>query len=206
MEEPDKKRVAFYFDGQNLFKGAEQAFGYTYPNYSPLRLATRICQDRLGWNLGDISFYTGIPTRDKDPKWNQFWSAKLLKMSRRGIKTFKRPLRYRRKEIKLAGGTSIVTDVAEEKGIDVRLALDVIRHALRESYDVAVIVSQDQDFSEVASEIRIIAAEHDRWIKVASAFVEGNPNSRGIQGTDWIPITREVYDACIDPEDYFPKK
>lgn len=206
MQEPDKKRVAFFFDGQNLFKGAEEAFGYNYPNYSPMRLATRICQDRPGWNLGDIHFYTGIPSREKDPKWNQFWSAKLLRMSRRGIKTFQRPLRYRRKEIKLSGGTSIVTDVAEEKGIDVRIALDVIRYALRETYDVAVIISQDQDLSEVASEIRIIAEEQDRWIKVASAFIAGNRNFRGIQGTDWISIAREVYDACIDPENYFPKK
>jgi uncharacterized LabA/DUF88 family protein len=196
MVEPDIKRVEFFIDGQNLFKGAEEAFGYNFPNYSPMRLATRICQDRPGWNLGDIHFYTGIPARDKDPKWNQFWAAKLLKMSRRGIKTYGRPLRYRRKEIKLAGGVSISTDVAEEKGIDVRIALDVIRQALRETYDVAVIISQDQDFSEVASEIRVIAAEQDRWIKVASAFVDGNPNFRGIQGTDWIRITREVYDAC----------
>jgi hypothetical protein len=127
-------------------------------------------------------------------------------MSRRGIQTFSRQLRYRRKEIKLPGGNSLLTDVAEEKGIDVRIALDVIRHALRESFDVAVIFSQDQDLSEVAAEIRAIGSEQNRWIKVASAFIAGNPNFRGIQGTDWITITREMYDACIDPEDYFPKQ
>jgi uncharacterized LabA/DUF88 family protein len=39
----------------------------------------------------------------------------------------------------------------EEKGIDVRIALDVIAEAHRRAYDVALILSQDQDLSEVAT-------------------------------------------------------
>jgi uncharacterized LabA/DUF88 family protein len=38
----------------------------------------------------------------------------------------------------------------EEKGVDVRIALDVIRLAHRAEYDVALLFSQDQDLSEVA--------------------------------------------------------
>ena len=47
-----------------------------------------------------------------------------------------------------------------EKGIDVRIALDVIGKAVRDEYDVAIIFSQDQDLSEVADEIRTIARQH----------------------------------------------
>jgi len=59
-------------------------------------------------------------------------------------------------------------------------------------YDVALIFSQDQDLSEVASEIRTIAREQNRWIKVACAFPLSPTtwNRRGIEKADWIPIDR----------------
>jgi len=30
-------------------------------------------------------------------------------------------------------------------------------------------------------------------------------NRRGINHTDWCPIDKATYDACIDPRDYRPK-
>lgn len=104
-------------------------------------------------------------------------------------------------------GTTHTFLAGEEKGIDVRLALDVIRMAHRKEYDVAVIFSQDQDLSEVAEEIRAIAREQDRWIKVACAFPFSptTRNRRGIDKTDWIRIDRATYDACLDRRDYRPR-
>jgi hypothetical protein len=86
----------------------------------------------------------------------------------------------------------------------VRIAIDIIRMAHCQEYDLALIFSQDQDLSEVAAEIRIIAQEQDRWIKVACAFPLSptTRNRRGIDKTDWIPIDRATYDACIDYRDY----
>ena len=40
----------------------------------------------------------------------------------------------------------------------------------RGEYGVALVMNQDQDLSEVAEEIRTIAREQRRWIKIASAF------------------------------------
>jgi uncharacterized LabA/DUF88 family protein len=201
--EPDVKRAVAFFDGQNLFHHAKEAFGYTFPNYSPLALAARVCK-AAGFSLHKIHFYTGVPSTTDDPSWNRFWAAKLLAMSRQGIATFSRPLRYRKKTVKLAGGNEFSTIVGEEKGIDVRIALDVIRMARKSELDVALLFSQDQDFSEVADEIKTIAGEQDRWIKVASAFPVSlsAKNARGINNTEWIPIDRATYDACIDPRDY----
>lgn len=95
----------------------------------------------------------------------------------------------------------------EEKGIDVRIALDVLRMAHRREYDVALFFSQDQDLSEAAAEIRTVAAEQARWIKIASAFPFSptTRNRRGIDRTDWITIDRATYDACLDPRDYRAK-
>ena len=88
--------------------------------------------------------------------------------------------------------------------LDVRIALDVVRHALDNLYDVAVVFSQDQDLSEAADEIRDIARRDDRWIKVVCAFPSSPTcaNKRGINGTDWIRIDRTMYDRCLDAADY----
>jgi hypothetical protein len=92
----------------------------------------------------------------------------------------------------------------EEKGIDVRIALDILTGAINGSYDVAIVFSQDQDLSEAAAEIRKIAQQQARWIKIACAFPcsPASRNQRGINGTDWLKIDRATYDACIDPRDY----
>ena len=75
------------------------------------------------------------------------------------------------------------------------------------AYDVALVFSQDQDLSEVADEIRQVARQQPRWIKVASAFPfsPASPNRRGVNGTDWVKIDRATYDACLDSRDYRPK-
>ena len=92
--------------------------------------------------------------------------------------------------------------VPGEKGIDVRIAIDVIRMAHKRLYDVALVFSQDQDLSEVADEIKEIAREQDRWIKMASSFPRNQARPRGINKTDWIPFDKTLYDNCIDPRDY----
>ena len=204
--EPTTKRAVAFFDGQNLFHGAREAFGYGYPNYCPLSLASRLCKER-GWLLQGIRFYTGLPDPEHSNFWNQFWTAKLGTLGHRGVVVYSRFLRYRNQEVKLPDGTAHPVLVAEEKGIDVRIALDVVRTARQNDLDVALVFSQDQDFSEVADEIRALAQEQGRWIKIASAFPTSptSRNKRGINGTDWIRIDRATYDACIDPRDYRPK-
>ena len=129
-------------------------------------------------------------------------------MSWHKVHVFSRRLRYRNRRVKLPDGSTYSFLAGEEKGIDVRIAIDVIRMAHHREYDVALIFSQDQDLSEVAEEIRAIGHEQDRWIKIASAYPVSPtvPNTRGINKTDWIPITRAVYDACLDSRDYRLKK
>jgi len=201
--EPLVKRAVVFIDGQNLYHSVRESFGYTYPNYDVVALSRSICQTK-GWELVQVRFYTGIPDKNDDPFWNYFWVAKLRVMSWQKIHIYSRQLRYRNRIVKLPDGTEYTFLAGEEKGIDVRLAIDTIRMAHHNGYDVALIFSQDQDLSEVASEIRTIAKEQDRWIKVACAFPLSptTRNRRGIDKTDWIQIDRVTYDACIDRRDY----
>ena len=129
-------------------------------------------------------------------------------MGTRRIQTFSRSLRYRNQTVTLPDGTLTVTLVGQEKGVDVRIALDIVRFALDGRYDVALIFSQDQDLSEAVQDVRTISVLQNRWIKSACAFPSSPTvtKARGINGTDWIRIDRSTYDSCIDPNDYRPKK
>ena len=201
-ESPAKRAIAFV-DGQNLFYAAREAFGYDEPNYDIGALARQVCKSQ-GWQLTEVRFYTRIPDACNNPRWHFFWTRKLAAMGRQGIIVYSRPLRYRDRRVTLPDGAQHSALIGEEKGIDVRIALDVTALAHRRAYDVALVMSQDQDLLEVAEEIRTIAREQRRWITIACAYPQSSDswNRRGIDKTDWITIGRELYDQCLDLRDY----
>lgn len=209
LEEPQHKTAIAFIDGQNLFRSAQDAFDIEYPDFDPTLLSLAVCR-KVGWNLHGIKFYTGVPPANRDPFWHGFWSRKLAQMGKQGVKVFSRPLQYRRREIEFGHGGSIDAEFAVEKGIDVRIAIDVIRCCLKKECDVALVFSQDQDLSEIADEIRGIASERGHWIKMASAFPVSPKRApsgcRGINKTDWIEIDQALYDSCRDRRDYRPRR
>ncbi len=184
--------VAFV-DGQNLYHTAKEAFGYEFPNFDVKKLATAVCAAK-GWKLTQTRFYSGVPPKTRSPWWHEYWAKKTTRMTRSGVHVTTRPLRYT--EELLSDGTYAA--IPREKGIDVRIAIDVLSMAIEKQFDVALIFSQDQDLNEVATEVRRIAQKQNRWIKVASAYPIGGPNTRGIDGTDWIKIDKQMYDGCLD--------
>jgi len=206
LVDPTEKRAIAFVDGQNLFRCAKTAFGYTYPNYDVQALSEAVCS-KQGWKLIETRFYTGVPDPADDSRWNHFWTKKLLQMSRQGVHTYSRLLRYRNQTFRLPYGSEHATLVGQEKGVDVRLALDIVGSACQRAADVFLVFSQDQDLSEVADELRMISAGQSKWIKMVSAFPSSptSTNRRGINGTDWIRIDRAMYDACLDSRDYRPK-
>jgi hypothetical protein len=176
--EPVLKRAVVFVDGQNLFYGAREVFGYQYPNYDILKLAQQICQSQ-NWNLAQTRFYTGVPDPTDDPLKSGFWSAKLAAMGRQGVVVYTRALRYRNKTVRLPDGSIHSFLHGEEKGIDVRIALDVIGMAVRNEY-----------------EMRVIARQQGRWIRIACVYPMSptRTNRRGINGSQWIQIDRKTYD------------
>ncbi len=202
-QEPNPKRTIVFVDGQNLFYGAKHAFGYKYPNYDVKTLAEKICTLE-NWELTQIRFYTGVPDINDNKFWHIFWTNKLASMGQKGIEVYSRKLKYRNQTVTLPSGQKHTTLVGQEKGVDVRIALDIMRLAREKVFDVCLVISQDQDLSEVADEVRIIAMDQQRWIKIASGFPISPTyqNTRGVNKTDWITVDRALYDSCIDPNDY----
>lgn len=203
QQSPPKRRAITFVDGQNLYRCAKDIFGCTHPNYDVSKLCRAVC-DRRGLFLSEARFYTGVPDARDNAYWCSFWSKKLLSLSRQGVHIFRRSLRYRNETIPLTDGTTITRRQGREKGVDVRIAIDLITLAYRRKYDVAVVFSQDQDLSEVAAELKRISREQERPIEMISAFPfePGVTACRGINNTEWFRIDRQLYDACIDPHDY----
>ena len=172
---------------------------------TPIKLSDAVCGEN-GWRRTATRFYTGVPAAERDPRWHGYWVRRLTAMRRAGVHVTSRKLRYSHETVTHPDGSSEELFVPREKGIDLRLGLDVVRMARGGQLDVAVIFSQDQDLAEVATEIRGIARSTDRWLKIASAYpVSPTASTRkGIARTDWLPMDRAFYDACLDPRDYRP--
>ena len=195
-------RTIVFIDGQNLYRRAKAAWldtvsaasnPYSWPSYDVEKLAAALVSRVPGRVLSEIRFYTGVPNRTHIPSqniWHDFWSNKLRHLERRGIYTYRGRLNF--------GG--------QEKGVDVSLALDLVRATYEQRYEVAIIVSQDSDFSPAVNLAKEIASSQDRQLRFESAFpFNQGMNPRGIPGTTWVRIDKTTYDACFDPRDYRPK-
>ena len=170
-EEPIKKRAVSFFDGQNLFRHAKDAFGHHHPNYDPVKLATAVCAAK-GWTSVGIHFYTGVPDAKRSPMWHGYWTRRLTAMRRAHVNVTARKLSYRIEQVRLPNGMTHEVQVQREKGIDLRLGLDVVRLARNGDLDVAVVFSQDQDLAEVAQEVRDIARACPKTPKLLTPFDE----------------------------------
>jgi uncharacterized LabA/DUF88 family protein len=205
---PDVCRVHTFFDGQNLLKAAEKAFGYNFPNFDPFKLSQQITALEPGRTLETIHFYTGIHDAAENRFWYNFWTNKLNALKRHGAHVVTRVLKYSEQPVEISPGQFKKVRIGREKGIDVRIALDLVRLARLQKYDVAVIFSQDQDLAEAVAEVKEISQELQRWIRIESAFPvgKGKLGRRGIDGTQWRIIDKSLYDLCIDSTDYRPKQ
>ncbi|MGH3041921.1 MAG: NYN domain-containing protein [Gaiellaceae bacterium] len=139
---PDSRpRAVVFIDYQNMYRSARDAFGWAseaghFGNFRPLGLGGLAIRGK-GCILSQVRVYTGIHT----PRGNAVQYA--MAQRRIGawiaeaperVQVFPRPLRY-----------SPGYKRAQEKGVDVEFAIDFVRLALDDEFDVAVLASADTD-------------------------------------------------------------
>lgn len=186
-----------FFDGQNLYHGTREAWAtkphgspYGYPSYDVEKLANAFLSKGPRRTLSQIRFYTGVPTPNQNRFWHGFWSNKLRYLGSQGIYCYRGRIN--------PGG--------QEKGVDVSIAIDLIRFTYEQAYDVAIIVSSDGDFGPAVKLAKQIAGDQGRLLVFESAFPyqAGRYERRGVPGTNWIHIDKNLYDSCFDQIDYRP--
>ena len=138
------QRVVLYMDAQNLYKGARDGFGvghdpFTFGQIHPVELGKLICsrpppgQTRL---LEETRIYTGRPDSSRQPVGYGANLAQCAVWEKAGATVIPRTLRY---------PFDWPASKAQEKGIDVALAIDFVTGAIDGKYDVGIICSTDSD-------------------------------------------------------------
>ncbi len=125
-----EKRVAIFIDGSNLYHALQTNFKQHNLNFTAF--ASKLCGQR---HLFRIYYYNVLQDPIQRPdgrKEQQDFLDALQKIP------------YL--EIRL-GGTKLSQGVPVEKGIDIMLATDLLYFAQNDSYDVAILVSGDADFT-----------------------------------------------------------
>ena len=187
-------RTLVLFDGQNLYRLAMRAYGpddpYNWPSYDVVKLANALVAKVPGRTLTEVRFYTGVPSHSQGAFWHKFWNNKLRALQRQGVYVYRGRL--------TSSGENV-----QEKGVDVSLAIDLVQATHQQSYDVAIVVSQDSDLSPAVELAKKVAQDQTRTVDFESA-IPRVPGRRlfGITGTTWIPIDKTTYDKCLDLTDY----
>ena len=144
MIEPLK--VVLFVDGQNTYRGAREIFfgrerqPAVSGQYDPVKLgeliAARGGPGGASGTLSEVRVYTGRPDPEKDPRTYAAHMRQCSSWARRGVNVIARPLRYppRWPDLK-----------AEEKGIDVAIAVDLVGLAVDAAYEIGVVMSTDTD-------------------------------------------------------------
>lgn len=190
-------RVVVFLDYQNVVLLAHRRFGPVgaanrIANLDPVKLGRLIASRRnTPSELTRVRVYRGLPNPLREPIAAGANDRQADAWQRTGlVTTVRRPLRYPR------GWPEIP---AQEKGIDVSLAIDVLRLALERHYDVGVLFSSDTDLLpavETLTELKLARIEVAAWT--------GTPRLRlHNTGRPWCHyLSQADYESVIDPTDY----
>ena len=187
-------RTLVLIDGQNLYRLAMRAYGrvypYHWPSYDVVKLANALVSRIPGRTLAEVRFYTGVPSKSQSADWHKFWNNKLRALQRQEVYVYR-------------GRLTPSGENVQEKGVDVSLAIDLVQATHQQSYDVAIVVSQDSDLTPAVELAKKVAQDQTRTVDFESA-IPRVPGRRlfGITGTTWIPIDKTTYDKCLDLTDY----
>ena len=147
--------VSVFIDYENTRFGAREIFGdpqrdpYTFGHVRPLRLGLLLKQ--LGEKvdpareLTAVNVYRGRPGPKSGPQAQAGSARQFAAWKSQSLVTVRsRPLRYQPTAWSMGRPAAWR---AEEKGIDVMMALDIAIGARDDAYDVAVVVSADTDLA-----------------------------------------------------------
>jgi uncharacterized LabA/DUF88 family protein len=195
-----------FLDYQNVYRGARECF---HPEFHAPHVAGQINPTQLGEHLvatspfdrelAGVRVYRGRPDPRRDSHGYTACTRQIEAWSRDPLVTaVTRTLRYPRGW----PDRCHVGEKPQEKGIDVALAIDFVRLALEDQYDVGVLMSTDTDLKPALETVAILG---DRRVEVAAWSGQGRYNQRlSIDGVrlwcHW--LDRKVYEQVRDTTNY----
>ena len=194
-------RLALFIDGKNAYRRARALF---FPNTQSAsdgqfrsmdlghRIAGRGGPNGVPCTLSDVRIYSGEPDARRDPRTYAAHRRQTHRWASDGATVVTRSLRYPR---------GWPTVPAQEKGIDVALAVDFVKLAVEGDYDVGVMMSTDNDLLPVLEVVR----NHDPGrvhVAVAAWSAPGHNQRLRLPGLWCHWLDRADYDAVADRTRY----
>ena len=174
--------VSVFIDYENTRFGAREVFGdpqrdpYTFGHVRPLRLGVLLKQ--LGEEvdpareLTAVNVYRGRPGPKSGPQAQAGSARQFAAWKSQSLVTVRsRPLRYQPTAWSMGRPAAWR---AEEKGIDVMMALDIAIGARDDAYDVAVVVSADTDLAPAIE----VALDAGKRVETAMWWSPEHPHRR----------------------------
>ncbi len=190
-------RVMVFIDYQNVHGWARRQFHPTNADpavghIDPRRLGQLLTDRRVRTSeLTEVRVYRGRPSPDHQARSAAANDRQTVRWQRSGqVSVIRRPLRY--------PGDWPATRAAE-KGIDVAIAVDLVRLAMTGAYDAAVLVSADTDLLPAVETIYDLHLAHIEVATWAGANRLRFPASQ----LPWCHHLSETdYRTVADPTDY----
>ncbi len=147
-----KKSVVF-IDGGNFYFKLKETYQKLGRRYSLLHFRYR---DFSKWLVGsnellDIRYYIGAVKRENHNEKSEQMYADQQRLFRK--------LQHQNIEVVLGDLIKHPDKTYHEKGVDVRLAVEMIRFARENKYDIAYLISSDTDLVPAVEEVRAFGKE-----------------------------------------------
>lgn len=175
MAQQPKQKVWLFIDAQNFYNDARRAFyteddpgswGQVHPwKLGELLVAARLALGRPPCQLSAVRIYKGMPSSGRESKAYGAFRRQEAAWKAAGVEVFSRSLMY---------PDDWPKSKATEKGIDVALAVDLLYHAIRQNYEVAIVASTDTD---LVPALAAVCEQRRAWGKPDLEVVafDGNP-------------------------------
>lgn len=132
------ERVAVFIDGANLLHGLAQDFGRIDIDFEVL--VNKLCNARM---LTRVYYYAALPDQQRDPERYTKQQKFLNALSRKPYF-----------QVVLGRLESRPSGIYVEKGVDIALAIDLLDLAYHNTFETAVLITGDGDFSRAVEIIQ----------------------------------------------------
>ncbi len=168
------ERVAVFMDGANIYRAFKSSFGSA--RYSPIKLANALAAGR---SLVRANFYIGAVPQQM------------------GVKLYADQQRFLSRLKQLPGLTVWTGRMAQtggrwyEKGVDVKIATDMVALAYTDEYETAILVSGDGDLAPAVREVRRVGRV------VENAMARSRRSWHLLQeSSKFLVIDQDIFQSC----------
>jgi uncharacterized LabA/DUF88 family protein len=195
------EKFTLFIDAQNIYNSARRAFysvgdSSCHGQIKPVELAKLIASRSppdVTRQIKEVRIYTGIPDGSKEPKTHSAYTKQANAWRNEGATVISRPLRYL---------PDWPNTKAQQKGVDVAIAVDFLEFAIDHLHDVGVLASLDTDLIPA---LEFTQNRPGKTCKIeVVGFDGGKHNRRALRIPNiwcyW--LSKDDYDKIADPTSY----